>query len=296
MAGIYDNPMRGGGQADYAAGQADFDPIYDRGGAEAKYMSVSPDAIVTAMENPMYFSSAPDKDGYKAISPDWLTEQWNMMQAQSWFKGFLSREEACTLLDGQRPGTFVVRVSVSQPGHYAISVVQPKNHFEHMLILPSFAGKDSSAPGNTRYRLGTYSKMLFNTVPKLVAYYNAHPYIDKHVLVGDVVPEEQAGGYLEVTPDGYPAVAGGAAAAAAAKAPKARPAEESYLLVGDAGRPKAAPAGDSYLEVRGGAAGGGFAVEPRGGGHDSYFEVRRPDLAPQEEGASYLQVGGHGRQ
>ena len=128
-------------------------------------MSVSPDAIVTSLENPMYFSSAPEKDGYaclrragqnhmfaragvdspadnlyryKAISPDWLTEQWNMMQAQAWFKDFLSREEACALLDGQRPGTFVVRVSVSQPGHYAISVVQPKNHFEHMLILPSF--------------------------------------------------------------------------------------------------------------------------------------------------------------
>lgn len=180
------------------------------------------------------------------------------------------------------------------------------------------AGKDSSAPGNTRYRLGTYSKMLFNTVPKLVAYYNgakphlstfctgstryahnttsaAHPYIDKHILVGDVVPEEQAGGYLEVTPDGYPAVPAGAVAAALAAVPKARPAEESYLFVGDAGRPKAAPAGDSYLEVRGGGVGGAFPSAPREGGHDSYFEVRRPDLGPQEEGASYLQVGGHGR-
>lgn len=27
------------------------------------------------------------------------------------------------------------------------------------------------APGRTQYRIGTYSKLVFNTVPKLVAYY-----------------------------------------------------------------------------------------------------------------------------
>jgi hypothetical protein len=58
-------------------------------------------------------------------------------------------------------------------GHYAISAIQHKG-MDHMLILPSYAGPDSSAPGSTRYRLGTYSRDLFNTVPKLIAYYIDH--------------------------------------------------------------------------------------------------------------------------
>lgn len=35
----------------------------------------------------------------------------------------------------------------------------------------SQAGVDSASPGKTQYRIGTYSTDLFNTVPKLVAYY-----------------------------------------------------------------------------------------------------------------------------
>eukprot|EP00729_Bicosta_minor_P008169 gene8169-32321_t len=104
-------------------------------------------------------------------------------------------------LDVSPPGTFVTRVSQSQPGHFALSVVQEGKHFDHMLILPSYAGNDSGAPGNTRYRLGTYSRLLFNTVPKLVAYYIGHPYINTSRLKGEVVPEEQEGGYMMVDPE-----------------------------------------------------------------------------------------------
>lgn len=96
---------------------------------------------------------------------------------------------------GQPFGSFVVRVSQSEPGrsnssffvvarncppsqlmfpgHYAISSIQHKG-MDHMLILPSYAGPDSTAPGCTRYRLGTYSRDLFNTVPKLIAFYIDH--------------------------------------------------------------------------------------------------------------------------
>lgn len=80
-------------------------------------------------------------------------------------------------------------------------MVQEGKHFDHMLILPSYAGNDSGAPGNTRYRLGTYSRLLFNTVPKLVAYYIGHPYINTSRLKGEVVPEEQEGGYMMVDPE-----------------------------------------------------------------------------------------------
>lgn len=56
-----------------------------------------------------------------------------------------------------------------------------------MLVLPSYAGRDPTAPGGTRYRLGANSRVLFNTVPKLIAYYIAHPYHkNNHQLQGVV--------------------------------------------------------------------------------------------------------------
>ena len=48
---------------------------------------------------------------------------------------------------------------------------------ESVLILPSFAGADSNAPGNTRYRFGTTEKKMFNTVPKLIACVRVQLYV-----------------------------------------------------------------------------------------------------------------------
>ncbi len=45
-----------------------------------------------------------------------------------------------------------------------------------MLILPSWAGPDSDAPGRTVYRLGSGSTLVFNTIVKLVKYYSEHKY------------------------------------------------------------------------------------------------------------------------
>lgn len=107
---------------------------------------VEPDEVIDAgMDNPMYFqgcSGAGDTEGYMAVSPDWLSEQWDLLSEQPWFRGFMSRQEAKDILHGKKPGTFCVRVSESQPGHYAISVVQPGNHFEHMLVLPSWVSTE----------------------------------------------------------------------------------------------------------------------------------------------------------
>jgi hypothetical protein len=68
------------------------------------------------------------------------------MRDQPWFHGQMSREEACDLLRGRRPGEFVVRVSGTNPGLYAISVMQPADHIEHMLILPSWVGAGACLP------------------------------------------------------------------------------------------------------------------------------------------------------
>lgn len=181
------------------------EPLYDT--EPGAYLHVQPDEVVPdGVDNPMYFEKSPGADaggtGYMAVEPDWLSEQWDLLSEQPWFRGFQNRDESETELLSYPPGGFVVRVSVSEPGHYAISCIQHGQDFDHMLILPSRATQQSgtSAPGNTRYRLGTHSKDLFNTVPKLVAYYIDHAYIDERRLQGHVLAETQAGGYKEVNP------------------------------------------------------------------------------------------------
>jgi len=185
------------------------DPLYDT--QPGAYLHVQPDEVVPdAIDNPMYFKEgqvegAGAGTGYMAVEPDWLSEQWDMLSDQPWFRGFQNRDECEQELNAYPPGGFVVRVSVSEPGHYAISCIQHGNDFDHMLILPSRAADTgTSAPGGTRYRLGTYTKELFNTVPKLVAYYIDHAYIDKRRLQGHVRPETQVGGYVEVNPTAPP--------------------------------------------------------------------------------------------
>ncbi|KAL6045575.1 Phosphoinositide-3-kinase, regulatory subunit 3a (gamma) [Balamuthia mandrillaris] len=44
-----------------------------------------------------------------------------------WFHGFLSREETQQLLEGEPPGTFLVRLSASRPASFALSVVKPSS-------------------------------------------------------------------------------------------------------------------------------------------------------------------------
>eukprot|EP00039_Didymoeca_costata_P019072 m.336119 g.336119 ORF g.336119 m.336119 type:complete len:411 (-) comp17764_c0_seq1:253-1485(-) len=179
------------------------EPLYDQ--TPGAYMHVEPDEIIPEhLDNPVYFlqqNGNNDATGYMAVEPDWLSEQWDLLSDQPWFRGFQNRDESERELRSCAPGGFVVRVSVSEPGHYAISCVQHGMDFDHMLILPSRAGGGGvAAPGNTRYRLGTYSRHLFNTVPKLIAYYIDHPYVDDRRLQGYVRPEQQPGGYMEINP------------------------------------------------------------------------------------------------
>lgn len=136
------------------------------------------------------------------MSHEWLDTQYEKMKKQKWFHWDpkYGRAEAEDELRKRSIGEFVVRIS-SQPGHYAISVVRKNKQVDHMLILPSYAGAESNSPGKTQYRIGTYSTDLFNTVPKLIAYYIAHPYYGDERLVGIVTPEEQPGGfYFDVKP------------------------------------------------------------------------------------------------
>eukprot|EP00045_Choanoeca_perplexa_P003870 m.34058 g.34058 ORF g.34058 m.34058 type:complete len:189 (-) comp12271_c0_seq2:1291-1857(-) len=163
------------------------------------YLELAPDGEYLEMDEAGQEPVA--DDSYLAVQPDWLDEQYTMLTTQPWFrkKGF-GRTQAEAELADKPIGSFLVRVS-SQEGNYAISVVRPGPNVEHMLVLPSYAGPNSTAPGKTQYRIGTYSTDLFNTIPKLIAYYIAHPYYQQEKLVGLVVPEEQDGGfYFDVKP------------------------------------------------------------------------------------------------
>eukprot|EP00047_Mylnosiga_fluctuans_P003274 m.228326 g.228326 ORF g.228326 m.228326 type:complete len:239 (+) comp11728_c0_seq1:45-761(+) len=169
---------------------------FEQGIVNPAYTGVLPDGVYD-----MGKDEAGKKDqGYMAVKASWLDEQWSLLETQPWFRGHMNRDQAIRELTGKPGGSFVARVS-SQPGRYAISVIQRGGNIEHMLILPSYAGAESVAPGKTQYRIGTYSKLVFNTVPKLVAYYIGHPYIGTHSLRGDVNPESQEGGYMLVSPN-----------------------------------------------------------------------------------------------
>eukprot|EP00039_Didymoeca_costata_P016630 m.300660 g.300660 ORF g.300660 m.300660 type:complete len:1171 (+) comp16422_c0_seq10:196-3708(+) len=146
--------------------------------------NVAPDSFIKDREQ----QQANDRD-FQGFQQQWLMEQWTQLQTQPWFRGFATRDAAIKELKRKDPGCFIVRVSESEPGHYAISVRQAER-VEHFLILPTYAG-DKSVSGSTRYRLGKNSRLLFNSVPKLIGFYIGHPLVtpsgERFTLVGDIV-------------------------------------------------------------------------------------------------------------
>lgn len=160
-------------------------PLEGTSGMSAQEISqVQPDEVIPQSVNLEVFmgkrasEQKEDKSrgkDFEGESTPWLLKQWKEMDDQPWFQGFVKRTDAVAQLQGKPIGTFLVRVSETKPGHYAISV-SSLSGVDQILILPSYAGRDPTAPGGTRYRLGPESRVLFNTVPKLIAYYLSKPY------------------------------------------------------------------------------------------------------------------------
>lgn len=68
----------------------------------------------------------------------------------SWYWGRLSRQEAVSLLQGQRHGVFLVRDSITSPGDYVLSVSE--NSKVSHYIINSISNNRQSGPGkNTVY-------------------------------------------------------------------------------------------------------------------------------------------------
>ena len=69
----------------------------------------------------------------------------------SWYWGRLSRQEAVSLLQGQRHGVFLVRDSITSPGDYVLSVSE--NSKVSHYIINSISNNRQSGSGKFIYVL-----------------------------------------------------------------------------------------------------------------------------------------------
>ncbi|TRY93914.1 hypothetical protein DNTS_035524 [Danionella cerebrum] len=97
----------------------------------------------------------------------------------SWYWGRLSRQEAVSLLQGQRHGVFLVRDSITIPGDYVLSVSE--NSKVSHYIINSISSNRQSAPGliPPRFRIGDQE---FDALPALLEFYKIH-YLDTTTLI-----------------------------------------------------------------------------------------------------------------
>ncbi|XP_053434834.1 crk-like protein [Nycticebus coucang] len=87
----------------------------------------------------------------------------------TWYMGPVSRQEAQTLLQGQRYGTFLVRDSSTRPGSYVLSVSE-NSQVSHYLI--------NSLP-KRRFKIGHQE---FDHLPALLEFYKTH-YLNTTTLI-----------------------------------------------------------------------------------------------------------------
>ncbi|CAB1430778.1 unnamed protein product [Pleuronectes platessa] len=97
----------------------------------------------------------------------------------SWYWGRLSRQEAVSLLQGQRHGVFLVRDSITSPGDYVLSVSE--NSKVSHYIINSISNNRQSGPGlvHPRFRIGDQE---FDALPALLEFYKIH-YLDTTTLI-----------------------------------------------------------------------------------------------------------------
>ena len=80
-----------------------------------------------------------------------MAGNFNADDRASWYWGRLSRQEAVSLLQGQRHGVFLVRDSITSPGDYVLSVSE-NSKVSHYIINRT-SNNRLSGSGNRRRRL-----------------------------------------------------------------------------------------------------------------------------------------------
>ncbi|XP_026227749.1 adapter molecule crk [Anabas testudineus] len=117
----------------------------------------------------------------------------------SWYWGRLSRQEAVSLLQGQRHGVFLVRDSITSPGDYVLSVSE--NSKVSHYIINSISNNRQSGPGlaHPRFRIGDQE---FDALPALLEFYKIH-YLDTTTLI-EPISKSKHTSFISVGPGGGP--------------------------------------------------------------------------------------------
>ncbi|XP_070773947.1 adapter molecule crk-like isoform X2 [Enoplosus armatus] len=113
----------------------------------------------------------------------------------SWYWGRLSRQEAVSLLQGQRHGVFLARDSITSPGDYVLSVSE-NSKVSHYIINSISNNRQSGSvtfplPGLAppRFRIGDQE---FEALPALLEFYKIH-YLDTTTLIEPISKAKHTG-------------------------------------------------------------------------------------------------------
>ncbi|XP_048840491.1 adapter molecule crk-like [Brienomyrus brachyistius] len=109
----------------------------------------------------------------------------------SWYWGRLSRQEAVSLLQGQRHGMFLVRDSITSPGDYVLSVSENSKVSHYIINSISSSSNRQSGSGLAcpRFRIGDQE---FDALPALLEFYKIH-YLDTTTLIEPISKAKHAG-------------------------------------------------------------------------------------------------------
>ncbi|XP_043997632.1 adapter molecule crk-like [Gambusia affinis] len=106
----------------------------------------------------------------------------------SWYWGRLSRQEAVSLLQGQKHGVFLVRDSSSIPGDYVLSVSENSKVSHYIINDISNRTRPGSGVESNQFQIGEES---FVALPALLEFYKVH-YLDTTTLCEPVEKSRSA--------------------------------------------------------------------------------------------------------
>uniref|UniRef100_A0A3Q2Q3H1 Adapter molecule crk n=1 Tax=Fundulus heteroclitus TaxID=8078 RepID=A0A3Q2Q3H1_FUNHE len=107
----------------------------------------------------------------------------------SWYWGRLSRQEAVSLLQGQRHGVFLVRDSITIPGDYVLSVSENSKVSHYIINDMSPARQPGPGSAPSLFRIGDQE---FEALPALLEFYKIH-YLDTTTLIEPVAKAKNSG-------------------------------------------------------------------------------------------------------
>uniref|UniRef100_A0A3Q0T5W3 Adapter molecule crk n=1 Tax=Amphilophus citrinellus TaxID=61819 RepID=A0A3Q0T5W3_AMPCI len=117
----------------------------------------------------------------------------------SWYWGRLSRQEAVSLLQGQRHGVFLVRDSITSPGDYVLSVSENSKVSHYIINSISNNRQSGSGSALSRFRIGDQE---FDALPALLEFYKIH-YLDTTTLI-EPINRSRHSSLMSAGPSGGP--------------------------------------------------------------------------------------------